>query len=122
MGNACLFWALQTFRTMDRWSRTNKSLRTGLLILISNYGMSFVPGLIPPGICLNFVNFLKEKTENLVSSASLKKLILSLIFFSINFSYLDFSMRFLRFFPGDLHIYRVFVKDVQRHTAWRRGN
>ena len=47
----------------------------------SNYGMSFVPGIVQAQICLNFCNFRTERTENMVSSASLKKSIL--LFFSI---------------------------------------
>ena len=50
---------------------------------MSKYGMSFVSGIVRARICRNFLNFRKEKTENLVSSASLKKLILLSIFFLI---------------------------------------
>ena len=48
-----------------------------------NYNMSFVSGLVQGGICLNFPNFRKEKMENMISSACLKKSILLSIFFSI---------------------------------------
>ena len=43
---------------------------------IGNYNMSFVSGLVRAGICINFPNFPKEKMENLISSACLKKSIL----------------------------------------------
>ena len=50
-------------------------------VVISNYGMSFVPGA---QICQNFLKFRKKKqSENLVSSTNLKKsklLILSIFF------------------------------------------
>ena len=46
------------------------------LLVISNYGMSFMPGIVQAGTCQKFFNFLKEKMEKLVLSASLTKVIL----------------------------------------------